>query len=1126
MLIILAGFTLLVSPAKAERSQVRIGVLKIWGEKTARQMWQPTIDYLNWKLPRYHFQLVTLNLSDTFSATSQKSIDFILTNPGNYVSLEAKHDIARILTLRARRQGHITTHFGAVIFSRADRDDIQTLADLRNKSFMGVKETAFGGFQMAWYELKKHGINPHSDLKKLSFSGFPQDKVTHAVLANEVDAGTVRTGTLERMAKEGLIKIEDIRILNPHHADDFPFAHSTHHYPEWPLSKLSHVSESLAKHVALALLSIPEDSPVAKAARSAGWTVPLDYTPVHELMKNLQVGPYTPTIKDQKAPSAYYYFFLLLTLVVLIVLLIHTYRLRHRVHADEQKLEQIEIEWSQALDFLDEPIYMVDLNDRLIRANKAFYRKVHTNETDAVGKKVTLFTHPEGEEVPCKVCQARNDLNDTVITLEPDDPANKAGVPMEISIKVIRDSRNKPLGIIQGMRDLTKIRASEKAIRESETLFRGLLDTTPDPLIAINKHGLITIVNAEFERHFGYSREEIIGQKVEVLIPERYRKGHPQLREQFNAQSSAPTMDAVLDLVGLHKDGSEIPLDISLSPFEIGGETLTIAALHDISERIKYERELKRLAAFPEDNPMPIIECTVSGDVTYMNKAARINFPNVVALSDDNYVVSDIKLISQELKNNKNNLIRDIEYNGVTYEQNITIDEDSGLIRIYSWDITKLREMSKRMAYHASHDSLTGLPNRREFENQLERAIMTATLENKHHVVCYMDLDQFKVVNDTCGHVAGDELLKQLSSMLKAQTRDSDVLARLGGDEFGLLLISCNIDVAERITEKVRQAVEDFRFRWDGKTFKVGVSIGLVPINNTSGTLNDILSAADRACYLAKDHGRNRIYIHRDNDVVQNRHSDEMNWIHRIHDALDHDRFVLYTQEILSITDSRPSHHEILVRMREEDDKLIQPDSFLSAAERYNLVSEIDLWVIENAIEYFSQESLSKYYISINLSGQTLGNARRMTQIVDLITNGKVSPERICFEITETSMIANMNSAKQFITALRALGCSMALDDFGSGLSSFAYLKNLPVNYLKIDGSFVRNMDSDPVNAAMVESIIQVGHKMGLEIIAEYVENETILEQLKSMGANYVQGYGIAKPLPLDTLSNNESHVA
>lgn len=1128
--ILILGTILSAKPVMAEPQTVHIGVLAIWGENTARKMWQPTIDYLNQQIPNKQFQLVPLSLASSQKLTRERAIDFIITNPGNYVSLEASYDVTRILTLRSRRQGHITTRFAGVIFTRADRDNIKSLADLKNKSFMGVKDSAFGGFQMAWYELKKAGLDPYNDFSSLSFSGFPQDNIVYAVRDAKVDAGTVRTDTLERMAKEGHIKLSDFHIINEHAHQDVPFKHSTAHYPEWPLAKLSHISEQLAKQLTIALLSIEENSHVAKAARSAGWTVPLDYSPVHNLMKELQVGPYKPDpAKKSQIQKLKTNFWMVLAILIISIpfALIYITKLRIRVQEDEEKLEQIENEWSHALDFLDEPMYMVDLDDRLIRANKAFFKKIGHTAEQALGKKVTLFTHPEGEEIPCKVCQARKDLNDTTIILEADDPANKMAVPMEISLKVIRNLNNEAIGIVQGMRDLTQSRASEIAIRQSEALFRGLLNTTPDPLVAINSHGLITIVNSQFEKQFGYSRNEIIGHEIEVLVPDRFKHNHKHLRSVFHQDPKLRPMGYNLELSGLHKDGREIPLEISLSPFEVENETLVIAALHDISKRKKNEHELKRLASFPELDPMPIVEYSLKENkVTYLNFAAQQHFPDLEELSDKHPLLENIELLTNDLKSNENQLIRDIEFNQTFYEQNINLDTESQLIRIYSWDITKLREMSKRMSYHATHDSLTTLTNRREFENQLERAIMTANIEGKHHAVCYMDLDQFKVVNDTCGHVAGDELLKQLASVLKTHIRDSDTLARLGGDEFGLLLIGCDVKVAEQIAEKIRKEVEAFRFHWDGKTFKIGASMGLVPIKKDSGALSDILSAADTACYVAKDNGRNQIYTYRINDALSEKHTNEMNWIHRIHDALENDYFVLYVQEISPALSAMDSRYEVLIRMKTTDNKIIPPMAFLTAAERYNMITDIDLWVIRNTLEKFSQTEMLQYYFSINLSGQTLSNSRVMSRIVQYINDSHVNPERICFEVTETAMIANLNSAIRFINTLRGLGCTMALDDFGSGLSSFAYLKNLPVNYLKIDGDFVRNMDTDTINAAMVESIIQVGHKMGLEIIAEYVENNYILEQLKNMGANYVQGYAIARPQPIENLATISTSVA
>lgn len=438
-------------------------------------------------------------------------------------------------------------------------------------------------------------------------------------------------------------------------------------------------------------------------------------------------------------------------------------------------------------------------------------------------------------------------------------------------------------------------------------------------------------------------------------------------------------------------------------------------------------------------------------------------------------------------------------------------------------DVTEMRSLAYQLSYQASHDALTGLLNRREFENRLEQAIGHAHSEHKDHVLCYLDLDQFKIINDTCGHVAGDELLKQLASRLKNQLRDSDVFARLGGDEFGVLLSACSLNQARKITSNLLETVKGTRFIWDNKSFDVGVSIGVVPINNMSGNVSDVLSAADTACYEAKDQGRNRIYIYTTDDDDLAKKRGEMNWVHRITHALDNDKFELFYQEIIPLSnDSKNEHfYELLLRLRNDDDSIVPPMAFIPAAERYNMMPVLDKMVIEKAINSLHQ--LNKHHrkinFSINISGQSISNPNFLDMVVDIFGNIQINPEQIMFEITETAAIANLTRAIRFIQTLKGLGCKFALDDFGSGLSSFAYLKNIPVDYLKIDGYFVRDILSDATDSAFVESICQIGNVMGIQTVAEYVENEQTLEKLQLLGVNYAQGYHFGKPAPLAKLS-------
>jgi diguanylate cyclase (GGDEF)-like protein/PAS domain S-box-containing protein len=428
-------------------------------------------------------------------------------------------------------------------------------------------------------------------------------------------------------------------------------------------------------------------------------------------------------------------------------------------------------------------------------------------------------------------------------------------------------------------------------------------------------------------------------------------------------------------------------------------------------------------------------------------------------------------------------------------------------------DITQLRGLEQEMLFLARHDALTGLINRRELERQLDSAIVDAGGGERRHALCYLDLDEFKLVNDTCGHVAGDELLRQLTSLLASQVRDSDVLARLGGDEFGVLLRDCTVDNAVAVAEKLCRAVRQYRFSWEDRVFEVGVSIGVVPITRYSGSLSQVLSAADAACYVAKEQGRNRVHLYEPDDRAVAERYGEMQWVHRIRRGFDEGRFRLYQQPIVPFGDGPPMV-ELLLRLVGEDGQLLPTPSFIAAAERYHLIRTIDRWVLDEALRQIATRHDARIY-TINLSGQSIGDPAFLDFLAQRVRHGAVDPRRLCFEITETASIANLGRAQQLIHALKEIGCRFVLDDFGSGLSSFAYLKSLPVDFLKIDGEFVRHMVGDPVQRALVQSIQQVGHLMGLVTIAESVEDAATLEELRAIGLDYAQGYYLGMPEPL-----------
>ena len=429
------------------------------------------------------------------------------------------------------------------------------------------------------------------------------------------------------------------------------------------------------------------------------------------------------------------------------------------------------------------------------------------------------------------------------------------------------------------------------------------------------------------------------------------------------------------------------------------------------------------------------------------------------------------------------------------------------------------RKAEETIHHLAYHDSLTGLINRHRFEQRLTMALRNAKDWNSEHALLYLDLDRFKVVNDTCGHVAGDELLKQLALVLQDQVRESDTLARLGGDEFGLLLENCPIDQAVQIAEKLLQAINDFRFSWGGKTFSVGGSIGLAAITAHNPSVDDLLRNADIACYAAKDGGRNRIHIYKDEDVELQRRRGEMHWVARIRWALEHDRFVLHRQNIVPLQQGGVGKCcEMLLRMRDERDQLISPGVFLPAAERYNLAPAIDRWVVRTLLEFLKTQPGkidSSQSFFINISGVTLNDDDFYAFLRQQLRDSGVAPAQLCFEITETAAIGNLSRALSFMQGIREEGCQFALDDFGAGLSSFSYLKTIPVDYLKIDGAFVRDIVNDPLDRAIVDSINRVGHVVGLKTIAEFVETEAIRDQLRGLGVDYAQGYGLHRPEPL-----------
>jgi len=702
-----------------------------------------------------------------------------------------------------------------------------------------------------------------------------------------------------------------------------------------------------------------------------------------------------------------------------------------------------------------------------------------------------------------------------------------------------------PLGVILSRRMLKTSEGLEKALKLSDERFNLAVDGSNDGIWDWNIVDQEVYYSPRFNELLGYGKDRIPG------TPDAFvSRLHPDDK-----------LDTLATLRDHVKQGSSYDVEFRLKHksgeyrwFRTRGKTVRDQAgkavrmagsLSDITDRKDAETELYNAKERAQVTLQSIGDAVISTDTNGL-----IEYFNPVAVTMTGWPLSEVQglpllcfvnVLDEQTRKRTPDPVEMVLRNDQTHDiatrlllvrrdgAEIPVDQSispirdrfgqiTGVVLVFR-DASRERQYAAQLTYQASHDALTGLINRREFENRLRRAIESAGQLQRHHAVMYLDLDQFKIVNDTCGHTAGDELMRQISAILQRRLREGDTLARLGGDEFGVLLENCSSDNVARIADDLRQTVEDFTFAWKDGLFSLGVSIGVVCIEGDLFTLGEILSAADAACYMAKEKGRNRVQLyHRDDRELSMRHG-EMQWVARIQRAIEENRLRLYSQEIAPVQGSSQTgrHFELLVRMVDEQGKMAPPMAFIPAAERYNLMPSVDRWVIRTAFATLRQMLAGKRAAavstcSINISGSSLSDERFLSFVMEQFTLIGLPHSIICFEITETAAIANMAKAAHFIQELQALGCKFSLDDFGAGMSSFAYLKHLPVDYLKIDGGFVKDMLSQPIDRAMVEAINQIGHVMGKLTIAEFVESPEILFVLRDIGVDFAQGYGIAKP--------------
>ncbi len=691
-------------------------------------------------------------------------------------------------------------------------------------------------------------------------------------------------------------------------------------------------------------------------------------------------------------------------------------------------------------------------------------------------------------------------------------------------------------------------RAAELAqppVDERSELFDLLAETLPD--VALIHTQTILYANRAAGELFGVSPDTLVGKPITDLLRPAYRVGMRKL-----VGTAAETNGALtpFEVQLISNDDQGLWAELYSRRVTFGGEPALLTVARDITHRKSLETSLGRgklqARITLESIGEGVITTDRNGTIDYMNEAAEQLIGGTRSAGLGKRLLDLISLVDEVDRSSlgdpvakclserrRVNLGRRAFLLSKQAEREFSTELTASPIRgpdgqvagcvVIFHDVSELRGLAREMSYQASHDALTGLVNRAEFERRLETALDAARGEGVGHVVCYLDLDRFKLVNDTGGHIAGDNLLREIGALLKQRVRDSDTVARVGGDEFAMLLAGCPLDKAQQIAEDVVQSVAAHQFAWQDRVFDIGVSIGLVEVGKDSGSAESVLSAADSACYVAKQKGRGRTHVYSTRDEVTARERGEIQWLQRLQRALKENGFELYVQPIVAMGGRNRTGPaaEVLLRMRDESGGSIVPARFLPSAERYQLMSHIDRWVVQTtlaAIAGGAPHLPAGRTCNINLSAQTLGDDDFLEFVVDVLDHTGVSPDRICFEVRESAVVSQLDQAQRFINVLHGIGCRFALDNFGSGIGSFANLKTLSLDYLKIDGMYTRNLDTDTVNREMVAAMVKLARTLDFEVVAEQVEDQSSFEALRELGVDFVQGYAVEKPRPLQAV--------
>lgn len=1000
--------------AQSTDGSVRIGVLAFRDLEATAKTWQPTADYLQQHVPGYRFSIVPFHNEDLEQAVADGALDFVLTQPEQYVILRNRHGLAAMATLMTLAAKRPVMAFGGVIFTRSEIPDIRTLEDVRGRRVAGVYENSLGAFRMQQWTLLKAGIHLPGDAKQLIFTGQPQDNVVKAVMNGQAEVGFVRTGVLEALASEGKLDMSRVRVLNLQPEQDFPQLLSTGLLPEWPFAAMRGVPETLTKEVTLALLKMPNDAAAAVAGKYYGFAPPGDYTPLEAILLRLKAYPGRLERFDVLDVAEKYRWE---SYAILILLLVLAASVARRLRVDNRKIAKAAQERELLLGSLAEGVCGFDRDGRCNFINDAALNILgYQREALLSGARHPMFSFLEGRSADIwdESCPLRSTLVDgkrregEAQIIRADDKR----IPVEYSITPKRDG-GQVLGVVVAFQDI-----SDRKRQDADQRVAAVAFETQEGMIITDHSGRILRVNQAFSELTGYSSEEAVGQTPAMLKSGR--------------------------------QNNEFYIDMW--------------------------HALKRNGCW-------------QGEIWNRRKNGEIypEWLNISAVRGDDSEVC--------------------HYVGTFL------------------DISQRKKAEAQIEYMALYDILTGLPNRRLLFERLNQALLSRARANKYGALLFIDLDNFKTINDTEGHHMGDRLLMQTAERLKACVREEDTVARLGGDEFIVMLEELGEEreqaavLAEIVGEKILSGLNR-PYKLGEAEYHSSASIGIALFHNHDSSVEELLKRADLAMYQAKSTGRNNLNFF--DPAMQAAVEARASLEKELRNGLKKKEFLVYYQPQVD-ADGRIEGAEALVRWQHPEQGLLAPGAFIALAESSGLILNLGQQVLEIAclqLAAWQANAATRHLtLSVNVSARQFRQADFVERVIGALQHAGANPLGLKLELTESMMVEDVESVIVKMQALKERGVGFSLDDFGTGYSSLAYLKRLPLDQIKIDQSFVRDALHDSNDATITRTVLALGATFGLSVIAEGVETQAQHEFLETHGCKAFQGYLFGKPLPIESLS-------